>query len=399
MNFLKRQLKYFAVFLISFLSLGLLPFFTMAQETDDFTCDLKAPIIEYCFNSQFVNSQFLETFLYPSIAIISLFLFFASVLMAIFLHRKSDKAIGDINEYFFQGSPINSPKLEAIRIKLLSEVETEINLRLSQSLHELVKIDLSIGDCLNLIEVNKRNSSQKNLASTRKPSFWNRMLMKVFGRGEEYNELLEPREKIIDVLYRNDVQGKLLILGQPGSGKTTELLHLAYDLVIKAKQNTNLPIPIIFELSSWIDDGQNIDNWLIQYLIKQYKLDKDTANNLLFNNRLVPLLDGLDELGPECQRQCIKSINKWISKGYISSLVVCCRLEEYEQVQEKLTKLNHAIYLESLSNNQIKNYLYDIGKVRLWKDIKKKQDLLVLASKPLFLALLVISHQKKKSQM
>src|SRR5437016_3234807 len=45
--------------------------------------------------------------------------------------------------------------------------------------------------------------------------------------------------------------GELLILGEPGTGKTTLLLQLARDLLDRARQNDTHPMPVIFNLSSW----------------------------------------------------------------------------------------------------------------------------------------------------
>jgi predicted NACHT family NTPase len=43
----------------------------------------------------------------------------------------------------------------------------------------------------------------------------------------------------------------LLILGGPGTGKTTLLLELALDLLQLAEQDESRSIPTVFNLSSW----------------------------------------------------------------------------------------------------------------------------------------------------
>ncbi|GAB4376024.1 MAG: hypothetical protein Kow00121_22440 [Elainellaceae cyanobacterium] len=43
----------------------------------------------------------------------------------------------------------------------------------------------------------------------------------------------------------------LLILGEPGSGKTITLLQLARDLVDRAEQDADYLIPVVLNLSSW----------------------------------------------------------------------------------------------------------------------------------------------------
>ena len=56
-------------------------------------------------------------------------------------------------------------------------------------------------------------------------------------------------ESIVQVFDR--LNGKLLILGDPGSGKTTTLLTLAHDLLYRAELDDHHPIPVVFNLSSW----------------------------------------------------------------------------------------------------------------------------------------------------
>jgi predicted NACHT family NTPase len=48
----------------------------------------------------------------------------------------------------------------------------------------------------------------------------------------------------------DDMGQTLLILGAPGAGKTTLLLALASDLLSRAENDTDHPIPVVFNLSS-----------------------------------------------------------------------------------------------------------------------------------------------------
>ena len=58
-----------------------------------------------------------------------------------------------------------------------------------------------------------------------------------------------------------EINGKLLILGNPGSGKTTTMLDLAKVLIDRATAQPDLPIPVLFNLSGWKDD-RLIRDWL-----------------------------------------------------------------------------------------------------------------------------------------
>jgi predicted NACHT family NTPase len=46
----------------------------------------------------------------------------------------------------------------------------------------------------------------------------------------------------------DDMGGELLILGAPGSGKTTTLLELAGELLARAEAEDGQPIPVVFNL-------------------------------------------------------------------------------------------------------------------------------------------------------
>jgi predicted NACHT family NTPase len=58
---------------------------------------------------------------------------------------------------------------------------------------------------------------------------------------------LEDREA--STIY--DTTGLLLMLGKPGSGKTTTLLDLAQILLERARNEQRERVPVIVNLSSW----------------------------------------------------------------------------------------------------------------------------------------------------
>jgi predicted NACHT family NTPase len=56
----------------------------------------------------------------------------------------------------------------------------------------------------------------------------------------------------------DDVEHSVLILGQPGSGKTTTLLTLVSELVARAEKQPALTIPVVLHLSSWVDPKKSL---------------------------------------------------------------------------------------------------------------------------------------------
>ncbi|MGL5939451.1 MAG: NACHT domain-containing protein [Waterburya sp.] len=204
---------------------------------------------------------------------------------------------------------------------------------------------------------------------------------------------LPPQTNLIEVFERDDVSRRLLILGEPGAGKTTSLLKLAADLITQAQQNQTAPIPVIFELSTWKNDSESIKQWLVKQLKENHSIDFKISRKCLEQNRILPLLDGLDELGLVRQKIAIQRINQYLQQDLARQIVVCCRWEEYKQGKVQLYRLRGAYYLQPPSETDIRNYLEQLNQQDLWQKIATNNQMKKLAQKPLFLNLMMKAFQ------
>jgi predicted NACHT family NTPase len=159
----------------------------------------------------------------------------------------------------------------------------------------------------------------------------------------------------LDVSAIYDAAGLLLILGEPGSGKTTTLLELARSRLERARYDIKERVPIVLNLSSW-QKKQRLVEWISGELSEKYRVPRKIARFWLQSDYLVPLLDGLDEIETAIQPDCVSAINAFIEEFNPSGLVVCCRLNEYRWLPERL-KLNGAICVEPLSSEGVSKYL------------------------------------------
>ncbi|MBD2063392.1 NACHT domain-containing protein [Funiculus sociatus GB2-A5] len=269
------------------------------------------------------------------------------------------------------------------RQELLASMLTDVIVRVEDSLHDDQLIPLLMEDRRE--EVGRPPEVTVNA----KPSpSWLEKLPKFIRVTAES----EPGKKIIDVFERDDIAGRLLILGAPGSGKTTMLLELAQDLILAAQQQPEKPIPVIFELSNWKDDKQAIADWMVADLKFRNKIPEAITREWLETGKLLPLLDGLDELKTR-QGKCIARINKFLqTTSGLSQIVVCCREEEYKAGEEILT-LRGAVCLKPLEEKQIQGYLQRLNCGHLWHGIQNDPDgLLALAKMPLFLHLIPVAY-------
>ncbi|WP_138504445.1 hypothetical protein [Nostoc sp. PA-18-2419] len=116
-----------------------------------------------------------------------------------------------------------------VRQILLKQVSTEVESRINSSLHNRVYILLD---------------TEQNPYNIDSP--WE-MEVKV---GSKPKINLNNTE-IIQIFDQSDVAGRLLILGQPGAGKTTIVLKLAEELVKRAYSDPLCAIPVLFSLPTW----------------------------------------------------------------------------------------------------------------------------------------------------
>ena len=279
------------------------------------------------------------------------------------------------------------------RRTLLKMMETEVNVRLDDSLYYQELMQLHGKDQVELEQTAHFNPTS--------PKQWLQpeRSLEIFGGSKTQ---LDSTEKLIEVFERDDIAGKLLILGAPGSGKTTTLLELARDLIQRAQHHTEQPIPVLFELSDWNSDkpglakrnvSASFAKWLAADLKFRHNIPKAITRKWIKTGQLLPLLDGLDELELTQQQLCIQKINDFlkISSGQ-SFIVICSRQDEYIEGEAILEKLRGSIVLQSLKEEQIETYLQQLECEPLWQIIKNDTEgLLALAKIPLLLTLMPVA--------
>lgn len=212
---------------------------------------------------------------------------------------------------------------------------------------------------------------------------------------------LDAETRVFDVFQQLGEGRSLLILGEPGAGKTTTLLTLTRDLLNHTTEQQR--IPAVFNLSSWT--GGSIAEWLIVELNSKYQIPKNIGTTWVEEQQLLFLLDGLDEVRPGRQESCAIALNQF-HQNYGPEIVVCCRIKDYEALNQKLG-FQSAVYVRSLTDAQIWQYIdrADTGlsglKSLLERSIRSDHNgpahdeptLLDLARSPLLLNIMALTYQ------
>jgi hypothetical protein len=194
-------------------------------------------------------------------------------------------------------------------------------------------------------------------------------------------------ERIIDRFL--NAGHALLILGEPGSGKTMTLIKLASDLIQRAETDSLEPIPVILNLVSWSESRQDLDQWVVSELTAKYQIPRKTGRDWLESDELILLLDGFDEVPESIGPRCAKVINQFRNGQGLTGIVVCSRIEEYLTAGVRLM-MDGAISLLPLNKSQIDNYLAAAGPrlSELHRAVKQNTTLQDFASSPLMLSIM-----------
>ncbi|MEO0841101.1 MAG: NACHT domain-containing protein [Cyanobacteria bacterium J06643_5] len=220
---------------------------------------------------------------------------------------------------------------------------------------------------------------------------------------EEFSEQSEQNNSkgtnITEVFQQMGMGQTLLILGEPGSGKTITLLKLAQSLIKRTEKDFSQPIPVVFNLSSWTIKQQAIDEWLIEQLFDRYEVDKSFGETWIREQQLILFLDGLDEVKAEFRNDCVRELNKFTKSHGITEIVICCRIQDYEALEEQLT-LQSAICIQVLNQSQIYQYLDRAGEqlLALKTLLQKDAELLAFATSPLILSVMSLAYQGCSSE-
>jgi len=188
-------------------------------------------------------------------------------------------------------------------------------------------------------------------------------------------------------------QTSLLILGEPGAGKTISIINLARTLIERAEINPNLPIPIILNLSSWAPKTPPIVEWIVEELLIQYQVSRQVNRELVEQEQLLLLLDGLDEIPFDSRVECISALNEFRQGFGLTTMVVSCRTSAYKTLPVRF-QVENTIEIQPLSNEQVDKYFRQLG----WglperQEVQNNDVLRDFSRSPLMLSLIGLAYK------
>jgi hypothetical protein len=283
-----------------------------------------------------------------------------------------------------------------LRKKYLEELQKDIQDRLKESIHNARFIDIGVTE---------------DLYATHLP--WRYRAPDTPEEFANFRDAFEHSKR------------RLLLLGAPGAGKSTVLLHIARLLVQEALENLQAPVPLLLNLTQfstkpaqtaqrWIprrakeeasetNATPDVEHWLARMMTEKYPfIDRKLANRWVKEERVAALLDGLDEVAAEQRTELVEIINRsYLDRYPFVTVVICSRVIEYHvlraqsrtQREEEEAGLHlEAVTLQPLSPQQIADYLEKAQATALGEALLYDNALQELARIPLTLSMMTLAY-------
>ncbi|GAA0353197.1 NACHT domain-containing protein [Streptomyces blastmyceticus] len=165
-------------------------------------------------------------------------------------------------------------------------------------------------------------------------------------------------DEIVGV-YRRIPSGRLVVLGRPGSGKTILTTRFLLDYV-KSRARTEA-VPVIFTIGAWDPTAITFRDWLTAQLTRDHPGlaapapgGPSLAAALVETGRVLPVLDGFDEIADGLNRPALEALN-----ATTLPLLLTSRPSEYAAAVAETDVLTSAaaVELADLTLSDLADYL------------------------------------------
>ena len=163
---------------------------------------------------------------------------------------------------------------------------------------------------------------------------------------------------------------RLVVLGEPGAGKTVLLIRLVADLL--AQRVSGEPVPVLVPLASWNPAEQDLNWWLESRLKLDYPFlarparddhRRTFAGALIDAGLILPVLDGLDEIPDRVRGPAIDKLRTTARPG--QRFVLSSRSQQYREAvrpeRDSEVRLTGAagVELRPLEASVVRRFLLD----------------------------------------
>jgi TPR repeat protein len=213
-----------------------------------------------------------------------------------------------------------------------------------------------------------------------------------------------PREPVLPGTPVSDIFNELdqamVVLGAPGSGKTTVMLELLREMLTRSRAGSDTRMPVVLPLASWAlrPKPQPLADWIVQEVAEKHHIETRHVQAWLDDGQLALLLDGLDEVAADRREDCVRAVNEFRAAHGTAPLAVSCRTADYRQFSTALNVYGTLTVLP-LSRQQVERFLDrpDRRFAGAQAALAAQPELWELASTPLMLSIMILAFREPGS--
>jgi len=143
-----------------------------------------------------------------------------------------------------------------------------------------------------------------------------------------YDEPQDPQGECAehdDIIAAFRQHKRLVILGEPGAGKTFSLWRIAAEQAQLALYDGGQPIPVVIPLNRWDDPALSLHD----FVLLQMDGLTESFDTLYQAKRILPLFDALNEIPFDQREVKLPQVQEWLKNYPCDEVLLTCRKRDY----------------------------------------------------------------------
>ncbi len=191
---------------------------------------------------------------------------------------------------------------------------------------------------------------------------------------------------------------KLMVLGKPGSGKTTFLKYLAIQCISGNLLGHLVPVFITIRDFAEAKNNPSCLEFVTQ-ILSNSSIKESQLTEVIEQGRALILLDGLDEIQEEDAKRVIKEIRNFSDQYHTNQFVITCRIAARDYMFEKFTEVEVADFndeqIQTFTTKWFQAKASDSDTAeQLMEQLQSNPPIRELATNPLLLTLLLLEFEE-----
>lgn len=170
-----------------------------------------------------------------------------------------------------------------------------------------------------------------------------------------YDEPQDPQGECTehdDIIVAFRQHKRLVILGEPGAGKTFSLWRIAAEQAQLALKDGGQPIPVVIPLNRWDDPELSLHD----FVLLQMDQLAESFDSLYQAKRILPLFDAMNEIPFDQRETKLPQVREWLKNYPCDEVLLTCRKRDYRGPLEQELDL---LTIEPLDPPRVYDFLHN----------------------------------------